>query len=50
MELLFGNEKFIDADVPTRGARPLTITQVMEWARDNALTERPELFMKGNTV
>ena len=28
----------------------MTVSDVMLYARDNLLTERPELFMKGNTV
>lgn len=50
MELLFGNVKEITADVPADGAAQLTVGQAMAWARDNILTERPEMFMKGDTV
>ena len=28
----------------------VTVSDVMLYARDHLLTERPELFMKGNTV
>lgn len=28
----------------------VTVAEAMRWARDNVLTERPELFMKGDTV
>jgi hypothetical protein len=28
----------------------LTVAEAMAWARDNLLTERPELFMKGSSV
>jgi hypothetical protein len=28
----------------------LTVAEAMLWARDNLLTERPELFMKGSSV
>lgn len=50
MELLFGNEKVLSADVPTNGSPQLTVGEAMAWARDNILTERPEMFMKGDTV
>lgn len=37
---------------PTRpAARPqLTVRQLLPWARDNLLKDRPELFMKGESV
>lgn len=105
MELLFGNQKVVEADVPQQngeqvrcgwrrsaadaataaachrpssdcldwqscisssihasptiltatyafgGDRPqVTLAAAMAWARDNLLTERPELFMKGSSV
>ncbi|KAG7668044.1 putative Ubiquitin-related modifier 1-like protein [Nannochloris sp. 'desiccata'] len=50
MELLFGNEKMLTVDVPVKDGSELTLGEVMAWARDNILTERPEMFMKGNTV
>lgn len=28
----------------------LTVRQLLPWTRDNLLQERPELFMKGETV
>lgn len=31
-------------------ARQVTLAAAMAWARDNLLTERPELFMKGSSV
>lgn len=49
MELLFGNEKMLTADVPANGSG-LTVGEAMAWARNNLLTERPEMFMKGDTV
>ena len=48
--MLFGNEKELTADVPLNGSADLTVGEAMAWARDNILTERPEMFMKGNTV
>mmetsp|Transcript_27623 Transcript_27623/g.65561 ORF Transcript_27623/g.65561 Transcript_27623/m.65561 type:complete len:97 (+) Transcript_27623:534-824(+) len=48
MELLFGNQKAIDADVPEQ--QGLTVGKLLVWVRDNLLTERPELFMKDDTV
>ena len=50
MELLFGNEKMLDADVPLNGSKQLTVGEAMAFARDNLLTERPEMFMKGDSV
>ena len=50
MELLFGNEKRIEVDVPTQDGQQLTVGETMVWARDNILTERPEMFMKGTSV
>jgi ubiquitin related modifier 1 len=49
MDLLFGNQKEIEADVPSANGA-LTVAELMAWARDNLLTQRPELFMKGDTV
>eukprot|EP00191_Tetraselmis_sp_GSL018_P017285 CAMPEP_0177584332 /NCGR_PEP_ID=MMETSP0419_2-20121207/3837_1 /TAXON_ID=582737 /ORGANISM="Tetraselmis sp., Strain GSL018" /LENGTH=96 /DNA_ID=CAMNT_0019073859 /DNA_START=119 /DNA_END=405 /DNA_ORIENTATION=- len=48
MELLFGNQKAIDADIPEQ--QGLTVGKLLVWVRDNLLTERPELFMKDDTV
>ncbi len=50
MELLFGNEKMLTADIPAKDGSELTVGEAMAWARDNILTERPEMFMKGDTV
>jgi ubiquitin related modifier 1 len=50
MELLFGNEKEITTEVPLNGSAELTVGQAMAWARDNLLTDRPEMFMKGETM
>lgn len=50
MELLFGNQKVVEADLPQPGGEQVTLAAAMAWARDNLLTERPELFMKGSSV
>ncbi|KAL4451825.1 hypothetical protein ABPG75_007487 [Micractinium tetrahymenae] len=50
MELLFGNQKTVEADIPVSNGGQLTVAEAMAWARDNLLTERPELFMKGSSV
>lgn len=50
MELLFGNQKAVEADIPVSNGGQLTVAEAMAWARDNLLTERPELFMKGSSV
>ncbi|GBG00417.1 hypothetical protein Rsub_13179 [Raphidocelis subcapitata] len=48
LELLFGNQKNYDVEVPADGS--LTVRQLLPWARDNLLQDRPELFMKGDSV
>jgi ubiquitin related modifier 1 len=50
MDLLFGGQKDADIDVKAEEGRPVTIVDVMVHCRDHLLTERPELFMKGDTV
>ncbi|GLC51439.1 Ubiquitin- modifier 1 [Pleodorina starrii] len=51
LELLFGNQKEHDVDVPVQdGQQELTAGQLIAWARDNMLRERPELFVKGSSV
>lgn len=50
MDLLFGGQKDADIDVKVEAERPVTIVDVMVHCRDKLLTERPELFMKGDTV
>jgi ubiquitin related modifier 1 len=32
------------------GQEPLTVARLLPWARDHLLKERPELFMKGDSV
>ncbi|KAG2497899.1 hypothetical protein HYH03_004164 [Edaphochlamys debaryana] len=51
LELLFGNQKECEVDVPVAsGQQELTAGHLILWARDNMLQERPELFVKGNSV
>jgi len=50
MELLFGNQKEIEVDISRSNDSQLTVGEIMAWARDNLLTERPEMFMKGSSV
>eukprot|EP00879_Flechtneria_rotunda_P009744 GHRR01010193.1.p3 GENE.GHRR01010193.1~~GHRR01010193.1.p3 ORF type:complete len:100 (+),score=25.01 GHRR01010193.1:161-460(+) len=48
LELLFGKQKEYSVDVPANGQ--LTVGQLLPWTRDQLLKDRPELFMKGDTV
>jgi hypothetical protein len=78
LDLLFGNQKAVEADIPQQNGHQvqptsggagtqhgcrclpinlccmhllqLTVAEAMAWARDNLLTDRPELFMKGSSV
>ncbi|KAI8475441.1 MAG: ubiquitin-related modifier 1 [Monoraphidium minutum] len=50
LELLFGNKKNYEVDVPADGGDALTVRHLLPWARDNLLRDRPELFMKGESV
>ncbi|KAI3437868.1 hypothetical protein D9Q98_000314 [Chlorella vulgaris] len=50
LDLLFGNQKAVEADIPQQSGHQLTVAEAMAWARDNLLTDRPELFMKGSSV
>jgi len=43
----FGGKKSVEADVPGDG---VTVRAAMAYARDTLLTDRPELFMRGDTV
>lgn len=49
LDLLFGNQKSASVDIPATTGQ-LTLGQTVVWARDNLLTERPELFMKDDSV
>lgn len=51
LEILFDNQSTIAVDVsPPKEQTELDIAHLLLWLRDNLLTERPELFMQGNTV
>ncbi|CAB0013334.1 unnamed protein product [Nesidiocoris tenuis] len=47
-ELLFNREKTHQVCFPS--VEEWTIGKLLIWLRDNKLTERPELFMQGDTV
>lgn len=49
MELLFDNQRHIEVDIPAT-TNALTVGYTMAWMRDNLLKERPEMFMKGDTI
>lgn len=47
------HQRFETATIPSHpcsAAAQLTVAAAMAWARDHLLTERPELFMKGDSV
>ncbi|XP_012230465.1 ubiquitin-related modifier 1 [Linepithema humile] len=46
-ELLFDKKREHKVDLP---GEEWTLKQLLFWLRDNLLTERPELFMQGDTV
>ncbi|XP_012532405.1 ubiquitin-related modifier 1 isoform X2 [Monomorium pharaonis] len=46
-ELLFDGKKRHEVDLP---GEEWTLNRLLHWLRDNLLTERPELFMQGDTV
>ena len=50
MDLIFGGRKEVDIELASPADRALSIVDVMVHCRDNLLQERPELFMKGDTV
>ena len=49
MELIFGGMKQVEAEVQFTGQKA-TVAELLTWMRDNMVKERPELFMRGNTV
>ena len=49
MELLFDNVRNVKVDIPAKDSL-LTVRETMAWMRDNLLKERPEMFMKGDTI
>lgn len=53
LDALFAGQRSVEADVPAAAggaAASLTVAEVLAWTRDNLLRERPELFMKGDTM
>lgn len=50
MDLIFGGVKRTDIQLEEPADRPLSIVDVMVYCRDHLLKERPELFMKGDSV
>jgi ubiquitin related modifier 1 len=50
LDLIFGGKKgVLDVSVPFSSDKP-RIGELLPWMRENMITERPELFMKGETV
>ncbi|GAB2263912.1 hypothetical protein Droror1_Dr00026046 [Drosera rotundifolia] len=51
LELLCDSVKVhnVDIDVP-EGENKLTMTRLLSWVRTNLIKERPEMFVKGDTV
>mmetsp|Transcript_26982 Transcript_26982/g.69293 ORF Transcript_26982/g.69293 Transcript_26982/m.69293 type:complete len:98 (-) Transcript_26982:1644-1937(-) len=49
LELLFGNEKQKEVQVPCT-SQALIIKELLVWMRETILTERPELFLKDDSV
>lgn len=50
LEMLFGNQASASVDVTPKPGCELDLGSLLIWLRDNLLTERPELFLQGNTV
>ncbi|ERN19419.1 ubiquitin-related modifier 1 homolog 2 [Amborella trichopoda] len=51
LELLFQSVKIHQVDVPTKTkGGQLTMKDLLTWVSDNLLKERPEMFIKGETV
>ncbi|XP_054274381.1 ubiquitin-related modifier 1 [Macrosteles quadrilineatus] len=48
-ELLFNKVKKHSVNLPGN-IRPWTLRKLLVWLKDNLLTERPELFLQGDTV
>lgn len=47
LELLFSNQKRISVSIPVQKC---TMANLIAWVKDNLLQERPELFIKGNSL
>lgn len=50
LDILFGGQKELQVEVPAAADGQLTVRQLLPWTRDTLLQDRPELFMKGDTV
>jgi ubiquitin related modifier 1 len=50
LELLFDSQKEHGVEVPVPDGETYTVGQLLVWTRDNLCRERPELFMKGESV
>lgn len=50
LELLFDGQKECSVEVPSAEGQAYTLGQLLVWTRDNLCKERPELFMKGESV
>lgn len=50
--MLFDNQRSIDVDIPMNAAivSDMTVRDAMIWMRDHLLRERPEMFMKDDTM
>ncbi|CAG7881168.1 unnamed protein product [Brassica rapa] len=51
LELLCDSEKIhkVNVDLPN-GVQELTMKDLLSWVRTNVIKERPEMFIKGDTV
>ncbi|XP_051124660.1 ubiquitin-related modifier 1 homolog 2-like [Andrographis paniculata] len=51
LELLCNSVKIHEVSVePAEGDKQLTMKRLLSWVRINLIKERPEMFMKGDTV
>ncbi|OVA12376.1 Ubiquitin-related modifier 1 [Macleaya cordata] len=50
LELLCQSVKIHNVDVDQAGEEKLTMRHLLSWVRTNLIKERPEMFMKGDTV
>lgn len=51
LELLFGSQKRHEVDVaPADGLKEVTMESLLSWIKDNLVKERPEMFLKENSV
>ena len=50
--MLFDNQRSIEVDIPMDIAQgtEMTVRDAMKWMRDTLLQERPEMFMKDDTM